>query len=83
MYSTRHHRTLLGNILNRKALKSCNEALLITAEECCSPRLENHQQPTPVMDTSKQPISLMGITTPFTTCILLISLRDDGYWKLH
>lgn len=35
MYSTGHHRTLLVNILNRKALKSCNEALLITAEECC------------------------------------------------
>lgn len=35
IYSTGHHRTLLVNILNRKTLTSCNEALLITAGECC------------------------------------------------
>lgn len=86
MYSTGHHRTLLVNILNRKTLTSCNEALLITAGDAVasiSQLLENHQLPSPVMDISKQPISLMGITTALTTCSLLISLRDDGYWKLH
>lgn len=35
LYSTEHHRTLLVNILNRKTLTSFNDALLITAGECC------------------------------------------------